>query len=78
MTKDEMISLLERNDVAVARALVVLNERQTPGEQNTKNTRRPASRCVAPRAARACVARQLIEIAEEKAKLKEANKVDSA
>ena len=37
MTKTEIIKLLETNDKAVARAVFVLNERQTFDEQNSEN-----------------------------------------
>jgi hypothetical protein len=39
MTKAEIINLLRTNDKAIARALVVLNERQTADEQATENTK---------------------------------------
>lgn len=39
LTKDELIKMLADNDKAVARALVVLNARQTSNEQVIKNTR---------------------------------------
>lgn len=39
VTKADIISLLKSNDKAVARALVVLNERQTDDEQRAENTR---------------------------------------
>lgn len=39
MNKQSIIDLLRTNDKAVARALVVLNERQTQDEQYAKNTR---------------------------------------
>ena len=39
MDKAKIVSLLRSNDKAVARALVVLNERQTADEQATENTR---------------------------------------
>ena len=38
ITKAEIIELLKTNDRAVARALVVLNRRQTPIEQNSEAT----------------------------------------
>ena len=38
MTKTEIIKLLETNDKAVARAVFVLNERQTFDEQNSETT----------------------------------------
>lgn len=38
-TKESIIKLLKDNDKAVARALVVLNERQTFDEQASENTR---------------------------------------
>lgn len=38
-TKDQIVQLLKTNDKAVARALVVLNERQTVDEQATENTK---------------------------------------
>lgn len=38
-TKFEIVNLLKTNDRAVARALVVLNERQTADEQASENTR---------------------------------------
>jgi len=38
MDKNFIVSLLAKSDHAVARALVVLNERQTAQEQNSKNT----------------------------------------
>jgi hypothetical protein len=38
-TKTEIIALLARNDRAIGRALVVLNERQTIDEQSTEATR---------------------------------------
>lgn len=39
MTKDDIVKLLKTNDKAVARALVVLNERQTADEQTQENTK---------------------------------------
>jgi hypothetical protein len=39
LTKDELLVLLKTNDKAVARALVVLNNRQTADEQATQGTR---------------------------------------
>lgn len=112
MTKDEIIALLERNDTAIARALVVLNERQTQDEQNSKDTRdhngrgfRPCDAFMGTSLANfytakgfltpkqlnyfkkknakgkmriACYARQLVEIAEEKARLKKINDRDAA
>lgn len=39
MTKQQIIHLLRTNDKAIARALVVLNERQTADEQATENTK---------------------------------------
>ena len=39
MTKTEIIKLLETNDKAVARAVFVLNERQTADEQNSEATK---------------------------------------
>lgn len=39
LTKEGIVSLLERNDLAVAKALVVLNNRQTIDEQNDENTK---------------------------------------
>jgi hypothetical protein len=39
MNKTEIIELLQRNDKAIARALVVLNERQTESEQATQDTK---------------------------------------
>jgi hypothetical protein len=39
LTKDELLNLLKTNDKAVARALVVLNNRQTADEQATQGTR---------------------------------------
>lgn len=39
ITKDQIVSLLKNNDRAIARALVVLNERQTEDEQRTEDTR---------------------------------------
>lgn len=38
LTRDSIIALLETNDLAVARALLVLNERQTQDEQMTEHT----------------------------------------
>jgi len=38
-TKAQIINLLETNDVAVGRALVRLNERQTADEQTIKGTK---------------------------------------
>lgn len=38
-TKQEIIELLRTNDRAVARALVVLNERQTADERTSESTR---------------------------------------
>lgn len=38
MNKAQIIELLNTNDKAVARALVVLNERQTATEQNAEST----------------------------------------
>lgn len=39
LSKDSIVKLLETNDLAVARALLVLNERQTQDEQASENTR---------------------------------------
>ena len=39
MNKSQIIQLLKTNDKAVARALVVLNERQTLDEQAAENTK---------------------------------------
>ena len=39
MTKTEIIKLLETNDKAVARAVFVLNERQTADEQMSESTK---------------------------------------
>jgi hypothetical protein len=39
ITKQEIVQLLAENDKAVARALIVLNERQTTDEQRTQATR---------------------------------------
>jgi len=39
ISKDELLTLLKTNDKAVARALVVLNNRQTADEQATQGTR---------------------------------------
>ena len=39
MNKLQIVELLRTNDKAVARALVVLNERQTSDEQASENTR---------------------------------------
>ena len=39
MTKQDIIDLLQRNDKAIARALVVLNERQTIDEQTSEATK---------------------------------------
>ena len=39
VTKAEIVALLKTNDKAVARALVVLNERQTQDEQAEEHTR---------------------------------------
>lgn len=39
LTKNEIVALLATNDKAVARALVVLNARQTRDEQQTQDTR---------------------------------------
>ena len=39
LTKESIVTLLQNNDKAVARALVVLNERQTADEQATEGTR---------------------------------------
>lgn len=39
ITKDELLQLLKTNDKAVARALVLLNNRQTLDEQATQGTR---------------------------------------
>mgnify|MGYP000438022525 CR=1 FL=1 len=39
LNRDSIINLLETNDKAIARALVVLNERQTADEQATEDTR---------------------------------------
>lgn len=39
ITKPQIVELLKTNDRAVARALVVLNERQTADEQASENTR---------------------------------------
>jgi hypothetical protein len=38
MNKDTIVNLLKTNDKAVARAIVVLNERQTATEQASENT----------------------------------------
>lgn len=38
-TKESIVRLLETNDKAVARALVVLNNRQTFDEQSSENTK---------------------------------------
>lgn len=38
-TKEDIVILLEKNDKAVAKALVRLYERQTQDEQSTQNTR---------------------------------------
>lgn len=38
ITKEYILELLETNDAALCRALVVLNERQTTGEQLSKTT----------------------------------------
>ena len=39
MTKDQIVHLLETNDKAIARALVVLNDRQTADEQRSQDTK---------------------------------------
>ena len=39
LTKDAIVAMLTTTDVAVARALVVLNERQTQDEQVQENTK---------------------------------------
>ena len=39
LDKTSIVKLLETNDKAIARALVVLNERQTADEQATQDTR---------------------------------------
>lgn len=39
MNKQDIIDLLARNDRAIARALVVLNQRQTADEQATEDTK---------------------------------------
>lgn len=39
MNKQDIINLLETNDKAVARALVVLTQRQTQDEQASENTK---------------------------------------
>lgn len=39
LTKDSIVSLLKTNDKAIARALVVLNERQTLDEQSLEYTK---------------------------------------
>ena len=39
LTKESIIDLLAHNDKAVARALVVLNKRQTMDEQSQENTK---------------------------------------
>ena len=39
VTKEGIVKLLKENDKAVARALVVLNERQTHDEQSSEHTR---------------------------------------
>lgn len=39
LTKEYIVNLLLNNDKAVARALVVLNERQTADEQNSEETK---------------------------------------
>jgi len=38
MNKQEIVALLQSNDKAIARAVVVLNERQTASEQNAEST----------------------------------------
>ena len=39
MNKQDIIDLLQRNDKAIARALVALNERQTQDEQRSEETK---------------------------------------
>ena len=51
-TKAHIISLLETRDAAVAKALVVLNERQTATEQNAESTINRNGRGFAPADAR--------------------------
>lgn len=48
MTKNDIINMLMTNDKAVARALVVLNERQTFDEQCSENTRHQNGRGFRP------------------------------
>lgn len=48
VTKWQIIDLLRTNDRAVARALVVLNQRQTLDEQATENTRHQNGRGFRP------------------------------
>ena len=43
LTKDAIVALLERNDTAVARALLVLNGNQTLDEQAAQDAAHPAS-----------------------------------
>jgi hypothetical protein len=38
VTRERIVELLKTNDLAVARALLALNERQTATEQNTEHT----------------------------------------
>lgn len=48
LTKQAIIDLLRTNDKAIARALVVLNERQTADEQATEATRHHNNRGFRP------------------------------
>ena len=48
LNKGSILSLLETNDRAIARALVVLNERQTADEQATEHTRHQNGRGFRP------------------------------
>lgn len=59
ITKTEIVELLKNNDKAVARALVVLNERQTYDEQSDQNTKHANGRGFRP-----CHARMGTSMAE--------------
>lgn len=48
LNKASILSLLETNDRAIARALVVLNQRQTADEQVTEHTRHQNGRGFRP------------------------------
>jgi hypothetical protein len=48
MDKQQIVTLLRSNDKAIARALLVLNERQTMDEQISENTRHQNGRGFRP------------------------------